>query len=235
MYLSDVSSFGSPVPDDINYWIDTAKKYNLDISQKSFEYNASNEGVGIEWGNFFPNVTLDGGTSTSFNNYQGDDQLVDNLAGKFSTANIGGTVKWNLLKGGSDFAKLKKAGYDRQASNYSLLQTERVVYANTVNAFQTVTLDAVKIDAYKKSVYSGLASVKAILEGFEAGTQTIVDLLNRQAILVQAQLAFAGSIFSYIEHYTELKRLQGGLTYKDVALINKLLGDKDVISEIASE
>ncbi|MDE4963856.1 TolC family protein, partial [Francisella tularensis] len=76
---------------------------------------------------------------------------------------------WNLLRGGSDYAQLKQASYDNQAANYALLQTKREVYAGTVEAYQTVVLDAVRIEAFRKSVYSGIASVKAILEGFEAG------------------------------------------------------------------
>lgn len=57
---------------------------------------------------------------------------------------------------------------DYQAADYVLLQTKREVYASTVEAYQTVVLYAVRIEAFRKSVYSGIASVKAILEGFEA-------------------------------------------------------------------
>ncbi|MDE4976384.1 hypothetical protein NAI43_12030, partial [Francisella tularensis subsp. holarctica] len=73
----------------------------------------------------------------------------------------------------------------------AVLHTKRDVYAGTVEAYQTVVLDSVRIEAFRKSVYSCIAYVKAIIEGFEAGTQTICDLHNRQAILVQSQLSFA--------------------------------------------
>ncbi|QIW10954.1 TolC family protein [Francisella sp. LA112445] len=235
LYISKDTEFGNPVPDDIDYWLNTAEKYNLDIAQKKFEYQAAGEGVGIEWGNFFPQVNLTGGINMQRNNLSGDPAQVDRIPKKFDVASIGGSVNWNLLRGGSDYAKLKKASYDNQAADYALLQTKREVYAGTVQAYQTVVLDAVKIKAYRESVYSGIASVKAILEGFEAGTQTIVDLLNRQAILVQAQLSFADSIFNYVEDYVALKQYQGGLTYKDVAYINAILGKTDIISEIATE
>lgn len=92
-----------------------------------------------------------------------------------------------------------------------LLQTKREVYVSTVETYQIVVLDAVRIEAFRKSVYSDIASVKAILESFEAWTQTIVDLLNRQAILVQTQLSFADTIFNYVEDYVRFKQLQGSL------------------------
>ncbi len=235
LYISVDTKFSDPVPNDINYWIDTAQKHNIDVSQKEFEYEAAGEGVGIQWGNFFPKLNLVGGVQMSRNKLGGDPAQTSNIPTKYGVANIGGELNWNILKGGSDYASLKQASYDNQAANFQFLQTQREVYAGTVEAFQTVVLDAVRIDAFKKSVYAGLASVKAILEGFEAGTQTIVDLLNRQAILVQAQLSFADSIFNYVEDYVRLKELQGSLTIKDVEEVNTLLGKTDIISQIAVE
>ncbi|MGQ4002806.1 TolC family protein [Francisellaceae bacterium CB300] len=235
LYISVDTRFSNPVPDDINYWINTAQQHNIDVSQKKFEYEAATEGVGIQWGNFFPKLNLVGGVQMSRNRLGGEYEQTKNIPTKYDVANIGGELNWNILKGGSDYASLKQASYDNQAANFQLLQTQREIYAATVEAFQTVVLDAVRIDAFKKSVYSGLASVKAILEGFEAGTQTIVDLLNRQAILVQAQLSFADSIFNYVEDYVRLKELQGSLTFKDVEEVNTLLGKTDIISQIAVE
>lgn len=235
LYISKDTEFTNPVPDNIDYWLNTAEKYSLDIAQRRFEYQAATEGVGIEWGNFFPNVNLTGGILMSNNNLSGSEAQIKNIPQKYSVANVGGELNWNLLRGGSDYAKLKKASYDNQAADYALLQTKREVYAGVVEAYQTVVLDAVRIDAFRKSVYSGIASVKAILDGFEAGTQTIVDLLNRQQILVQAQLQFADSIFNYIEDYVRLKQLQGSLTYKDIQYVNGILGTTDIISQIATE
>ena len=235
LYISVDTQFGDPVPNDINYWIDTAQKHNIDVSQKEFEYEAAGEGVGIQWGNFFPKLNLVGGVQMSRNKLGGDPAQTSKIPTKYDVANIGGEVNWNILKGGSDYASLKQASYDNQAANFQLLQTQREIYAGTVEAFQTVVLDAVRIDAFKKSVYAGLASVKAILDGFEAGTQTIVDLLNRQQILVQAQLQFAGSVFNYVEDYVRLKELQGSLTFTDVEYVNTLLGKTDIISQIAIE
>ena len=222
LYISVDTRFSNPVPDDINYWINTAQQHNIDVSQKKFEYEAATEAVGIQWGNFFPKLNLVGGVQKSRNRLGGEYEQTKNIPTKYDVANIGGELNWNILKGGSDYASLKQASYYNQAANFQLLQTQREIYAATVEAFQTVVLDAVRIDAFKKSVYSGLASVKAILEGFEAGTQTIVDLLNRQAILVQAQLSFADSIFNYVEDYVRLKELQGSLTFKDVEEVNTL-------------
>jgi outer membrane protein len=235
LYISNDSQFLPPSPNNIEFWIKTSEQSNLDVSQKSFEYQAATEGVGIQWGNFFPVVNFNIGVNMSRNNLSGDPEATKNIPKKYDVANVGGSVSWNILKGGSDYAQLKQASYDNQAANYALLQTKREVYAGSVESFQTVTLDVVKIEAYKKSVNAGLASVKAIQEGFEAGTQTIVDLLNRQSVLVQAQLSFAGAIFDYIEHYVQLKQIQGTLTPKDIKEINTILGKTNIISQISVE
>jgi outer membrane protein len=235
LYIANDSQFLPPSPNNIDFWIETSEKSNLDVSQKSFEYQAATEGVGIQWGNFFPIVNFNVGATLSRNNLSGDPTVLNQIPRKYDVANVGGSVSWNILNGGSDYAQLKQASYDNQAANYALLQTKREVYAGAVESFQTVTLDVVKIEAYQKSVYAGLESVKAIQEGFEAGTQTIVDLLNRQSVLVEAQLSFAGAIFDYIEHYVTLKQIQGTLTPKDIEEINDILGKTNIISQISVE
>ncbi|MDE4959629.1 TolC family protein, partial [Francisella tularensis subsp. holarctica] len=73
----------------------------------------------------------------------------------YALATFGGQVSWNLLRGGTDYAQLKQASYDNQAANNALLQTKREVYSGTVEAYQTVVLDSVRIEAFRKSVYSG--------------------------------------------------------------------------------
>jgi outer membrane protein len=235
LYVSIDTEFKPPTPAKLEYWLNSSEKYNLDISQKEFEQQATEEGVGIKWGSFFPNAYVSGGMNMSFNTYKGAPQQIDALPVDYKIANITGTANWNILRGGSDLAELKQASYNNQAANYAVLQTQREVYAGIVSSFETVTLDSIKIEAYKNSVYAGLASVRAILDGYNAGTQTIVDLLNRQTTLVQSQMAFAGSIFDYIEHYAELKQLQGSITFTDVEAINSILGTKNIISEIAEE
>jgi len=235
LYVAIDTEFKPPTPNKLEYWLKTSEKYNLDISQKKFEQQATEEGVGIKWGSFFPNAYVSGGMNMVFNTYKGDTQQTAALPVDYKVANITGTANWNILRGGSDLAELKQASYNNQAANYSVLQTQREVYAGIVSSFETVTLDSVKIEAYKNSVYAGLASVRAILDGYDAGTQTIVDLLNRQTVLVQSQMSFSGSIFDYIEHYAELKQLQGSITFTDVEAINRILGTKNIISEIAEE
>ena len=235
LYIANDSQFLPPSPDNIDFWIETSEKSNLDVSQKSFEYQAATEGVGIQWGNFFPLVNFNVGINMNRNKLSGNPLQTDQIPKKYDIATVGASVNWNILKGGSDYAQLKQASYDNQAADYALLQTKREVYAGAVESFQTVTLDVVKIKAYQQSVYAGLESVKAIKEGFEAGTQTIVDLLNRQQVLVDAQLSFAGGIFDYIEHYVQLKQIQGTLTPKDIKNINTILGKTNIISQMSAE
>ena len=235
LYIQDDVKFGPPEPNNLNFWLKSSYKYNLDISKAKFDYLASKENINIQWGNFFPQASFTADTSVSYNRYSGDELVVSSLPKNNRSSSLTVSAGWNLLNGGVDYAKLKQAKYETKASNYNLLQTKRQVYSDVVNAYETVVLDSIRIDSYKKSVQAGLTSVNAILDGYRAGTETIVDLLNRQATLVESQLNFASSIFNYIEHYTELKQKQGTLTYKDIIEINKLLGKKNIINKISSE
>ena len=92
LYISKDTEFGNSVPDDINYWLNTAEKYNLDIAQKKFEYEAAQEELGIQWGNFFPKANLTGGIMMSRNVLSASPARIAEMPTKYDVANIGGEV-----------------------------------------------------------------------------------------------------------------------------------------------
>ncbi|MDE4978376.1 hypothetical protein NAI52_12255, partial [Francisella tularensis subsp. holarctica] len=74
----------------------------------NFSYDAAQEGVGIQWGIFFPQAYLTGGIMMSRYALSGSPAQIAEIPTKYDVANIGGKVRRNLLRGGYDDAQKKK-------------------------------------------------------------------------------------------------------------------------------
>ena len=70
------------------------------------------------------------------------------------------------------------------------------------------------------SAQSGLEATEA---GYEVGTRTIVDVLNSQRSLYQAQSDYSRAKYDYFIQYLGIKQAVGNLSGEDINTINSVL------------
>ena len=104
-----------------------------------------------------------------------------------------------------------------------LIGTERAVVANTRSAFATY-------QAAQRAIASNTVAVQAnelALEGARAersvGTRTVLDVLNNQQNLVNAQRAYAEARYNFLQARLNLEQAAGTLDAADVQDVNRLL------------
>ena len=197
--LKNSFPFKKPSPNNAEDWVNTALKSNLVLSQAKFTAEASKEGVDVAWGAFMPSLSLSA-TANRTLNYQ----TINTVGATTATAGI--NASWNVLNGGSDYATVKQAKYTYQASKHTLKQTERNTVSSTNQSFLNVVTDISQVNALKQSVLANETSVEAMKAGYDVGTQTIVDLLNRQQQLFTAQQQYAQAKYSYITDLLTLRQ-----------------------------
>ncbi len=226
--LSDKFPFDKPDPDNMDKWMEIALKQNNTIIQNQFLVDAAKAGVSGLWGNFLPAATLTATASRGLN-YQNT-----NYTSGSTSASAGVGVSWNLVNGGSDYASLKQQQYTAEASKYTLLEAERTTESQLKTAYLTVLSDIAQVEAYKQAVIAAEASVQAMKAGYEVGTHTIVDLLQQQQQLFQAQQQYAKAKYAYINDLLGLKNTAGALVYKDIDAINKWLTPETASTQSSS-
>ncbi|WP_192483579.1 MULTISPECIES: TolC family outer membrane protein [Cysteiniphilum] len=227
--LSTKFPFDKPDPDNMDKWLDIALKQNYNIVQNQFLLEAAKAGVSGLWGSFLPAATLTAKASRALN-YQNT-----NYTSASNNASVGVGVSWNVLNGGSDYASLKQQQYTKEASKYTLLEAERETESQLKTAYLTVLSDIAQVEAYKQAVIAAEASVKAMKAGYEVGTHTIVDLLQQQQQLFQAQQQYAQAKYAYINDLLTLKNTAGVISYKDIDAINKWLTADKVSTKSSSK
>lgn len=101
--------------------------------------------------------------------------------------------------------------------------TERDVLKSTSNLVRVVQTHVAAVKAQRQSIRSAQSALDATQAGYEAGTRTIVDVLNAQRTLYQAKTNYADARFNYVLDSLRLKELAGILTTEDLLAINHWL------------
>ena len=218
--LSDQFPFDKPTPDNMQSWLKIALEQNLNLVQSQYLLQASKSSVSQAWGLFMPSASLNANASRALN-YQGP---ANTASSNTAYANV--TLAWNVLNGGTDYATLKQANFNQSTAKFNLLEAQRETESALKTAYLNVMTDISQVEAYRQAVISAQASVEAMKASYEVGTNTIVDLLNQQQQLFDAQQQFSQSKYAYINDLLVLKQTAGVLSYQDIAAINQWLSPK---------
>lgn len=145
----------------------------------------------------------------------------------FTTANETSRLSLNfsmpLFAGGLNRARMRQAYYNRDASEAVLLRTQRESSQSISNNYRTVETDVRAVAAQAQAIVSAQSSLEANTVGAEVGTRNIVDVVQAQGALFQAQRNHANARFQYVMDTIALKQTAGVLTPQDVIDLNEWL------------
>jgi len=102
-------------------------------------------------------------------------------------------------------------------------QNYRATVATTRKSYLSVVSQISQVEADKQSIKSHFAALESIQAGYQAGTQTILDVLQAQSDLFSAEKDYAQDRFSYLLNTLTLKQAAGILNPRDLTNINRWL------------
>jgi outer membrane protein len=91
------------------------------------------------------------------------------------------------------------------------------------DAFLGVNSEISRVQALRQALESSQTALKATEAGYEVGTRTTVDVLNARRSLIQAQTAYLGSRYDYINNLIQLRLASGDLDRGTLQEINQWL------------
>jgi outer membrane protein len=118
---------------------------------------------------------------------------------------------------------VRQAVFQRDAAQDQAELQRRLVVANTRNAYRAVLAGISEVEATKQAVVSAQSSLDATQAGFEVGTRTIVEVLQIQEQLFQAQSNYSQARHQFVLNGLQLKQAAGTITGKDLEAVNALL------------
>jgi outer membrane protein len=128
-----------------------------------------------------------------------------------------------LFSGGAISANRRKSAQEYNSQREQLINLSRNIVTNTRSLHMTVLSDVSRIAARKQSIVSSRSSLDATQAGYEVGTRNVVDVLNAQNTLFQAERDYANSRYDYVLNLMRLKEQAGLLSPEDVIRLDSFL------------
>ena len=213
---------------DLAFWESLALNNNPNLAVAEIDAELAEKNISLQRSGHFPSVDLSVARS---NNVTGNVALRDPqtqeifATGSQETDSTSAqlTVTVPIFSGFRVSSLTDEARFRYQAAMENLDQVTFSTVRNVRNALRNVEAGWRSVQARELAVVSAKSAEEATAAGFEVGTRNIVEVLNSQRSLYQAQRDYSRAKHDYLMNILNLKRAAGTLTQDDVLLINQLL------------
>lgn len=192
-------------------WLKMAENRSIDLMTQRIAKDIAQETITLYKAGHMPTVNFDANYTKAFD----QSPIAD-----FDSKSVGVSIKVPIFEGFKIDSKVKQAQYQYVEASEKLEQTHRGVVKNVRNNFNNVSASISSIRAYEQSVVSSESALKATQAGFEVGTRTIVDVLNRTRDLYDSKRKLSDARYGYIKSILALKQAAGTINEDDVIAIN---------------
>lgn len=138
-----------------------------------------------------------------------------------ATTSVGVQVSLPIYSGGRTSAEVDQARHNRDRSRYELASTRERIAVEVTRQYQGVVSGAERVRALEVAVESTAEALRAVERGYQAGTRSVVDILDAQDQLYRAQLDLTQAKLEYVLARLMLNAAAGTLDETVIATINQ--------------
>ncbi|MBA2651356.1 MAG: TolC family outer membrane protein [Tatlockia sp.] len=219
-----------PEPDNVNEWVNTGLRQNYKLFAAKFGLMAARELIKAQSSGNWPILSLQGSSTQTHNGNFATNQNSILLPSKQTVSNVAVTMNFPVFQGGLVQAQTRQAQFDFQMTSEKLEQIYRDVEVNSRIAFNTIVDGISKVKADRQTIISQKNSLESTEAQFQVGTRTMVDVVNAQQRLFEAQQQLASDQYTLINSILYLKYLSGTLNVNDLEEINSWLASTRISS-----
>ena len=213
----DIHDFGDALYEE---WSDRVDQGNMDILIKDLELSIAKKEVSIQRAGGYPTINI----LATF-----DDQLDDgSLAGAgFNDvrSSFGVELEIPLFSGGLFLSRVRAAKRDLEATNLEHKDMSQQIKRQLRTLLDSLKSQKAILEAYQSAVDSSQVTLKAREEGFKAGLDTNLNVLDAQRDLFQTSVNANRAQYDALILNLELERLAGALDLEDLEKTSKLFSD----------
>lgn len=214
-----------PTPNDKQVWVESANKNNLSIQVDKLNAEVAAYNAKAIKANRYPELS----GSISYGNRDTENSGLNSRSDDTDTTSLSLDLRVPIFTGGTLSAQQRQAAQSQIAAREQFLFTQRRTIQQTRSLFLTVSTDIAQIKARKQAIISNESALEATQAGYEAGTRDIVDVVNAQRNLFQAQRDYFNALYGYIVNTLNLKQAAGTLNVKDLEELEKSLNDSEEV------
>lgn len=216
--LKPIINFTPPIPANTKKWVQLAYEKNWALQAARYDLAIAKKQIQENRAANYPTVALTSNVHRG-KNYSASPTSLN----KSTDRNVGIVLNMPLFSGGSVISKTRQASYRYEAAKDTYQGKSRTTESDTRQAYNGVVTQLSQIKALKQAVISNKSALKATQAAYDAGTRTIVDVLNAQSSLINAEKNYAAARYTYIAQSLQLKQATGILSVSDLQEINTWL------------
>ena len=213
--LRDEVPLVPPAPSDIDAWSQTALQNNPQVLVARLASRIAEKDVEAKRAGHYPSLDLVGSLSRS--------RVEDNFGNDVDNAALGVQLSVPFYAGGAVDSATRQASYQYEAAREALETERRAVRRQVRDAYLGVQTSISRVKALAATERSAQSALEATEAGFEAGTRTLVDVLNSQRDLFRAKRDFAQARYNYVLNTLSLLQAAGTLAEEDLSRVNAWL------------
>jgi outer membrane protein TolC len=192
-----------PYSGTLNDAIKEAMENSPVIGSSEHELNANESAVKAAWSTYLP--TLSGSARYS----KSDGVQLGQFNQKSTTKSIGFSVDWTIFDGFIREENVVRQKVFRNNARAALADNTNLIVQNVKTAFLNVALYRQQSDVSEENVKSATEDLKITQEKYNLGAATILDLLESQVTLKEAEVQLIGVQFDLKTALADLDRRLG--------------------------
>ncbi|GAB3515716.1 TolC family outer membrane protein [Pseudoxanthomonas daejeonensis] len=207
---------------DANAWVARAIDNNPALRATQLQGDAAESSVQTARGNHYPTLSLGGGWGK-------DAAWGDSVGGGGGSTgdstgtSIGLTLSVPIFTGGATQSRVRQALAQRDVAQDQYEQQRRALDRNTRALYQALVAGVSEVEARRLAVVSGQSAFDASQVGLEVGTRTVLDVVQNQRTLFQAQVEYARSRYNFLLNRLLLAQAVGELDIEQLRTVNNML------------
>jgi outer membrane protein len=218
-----------PTPNDIDQWVTKALIQNWTIKAEQYSLQAAKQNITQQQAGHFPTISFQTTFERNyfFNINRYPSYIDKSGAGVVSDRFIGFNIDMPLFEGGGVISKTKQAVHFYKEQQFALEKSVRNTVNNTRQSYMNIVAGISQIKADKHLIYAAQQSLQGTIDRYNSGIQTLLDVLNREESLYEAQINYAIDRYDYVNNILLLKEAAGTLNFGDLCVVNSWLTDSN--------
>lgn len=222
--LLDNFPVAPPEPAARQDWVEFAIANNYSLKVAELSSGSARQNARAKAANHLPTVT----GSLTYTDMDDTNTTIDGVPFNVgSRITDGSTVAVSVnvpLYSGMRTSSERRQAYQQSLQSEELFnQALRDTIQSARSLHLSVVTDVAQIKARKQATVSSQSALEATQAGYEVGTRNLVDVLNAQRSVYEAQRNYDSSRYTYILNMLRLKQAAGNLTPEDILKLNQWL------------
>jgi outer membrane protein len=216
--LRDRIPLDQPSPADMDHWVDTALQQNLLLEARRQAVSVAQQEIQRQRAAHYPVLDL-----VANQNRRDTGGSLFGGGSNVETTDVMLRLNVPLFSGGLYSALTDEASKRYLGTLEDLERDARQVERQTRAAFQGVTGGVVRVQALAQGVVSSESARELKFQGFRAGIETLLQVLDAERDLYAAKRDSAKARYDFLLNRLRLKQAVGTLSEADLAAINALM------------